>query len=116
MSHHRNRRGNKSSFSSNYNKSKSSNYQDFNRTSNNSNYNFRLYENDRQDRINQIADDDDGDLIVERQLQSTNTEKPSRIIQANDRRHDAVIFGDKTIEGKLLFISIKGRHEVFFFI
>jgi len=80
--------------------------QAYNKSSNNTNesrnnYNFHLYENDRQDRINEIADDDDGDLIVERQSHSISTEKPSRIIEANDRRHDAVIFGDKTVEGRL---------------
>jgi hypothetical protein len=60
-------------------------------------FNFNLYESGRQDRINEIADDEDGDLIVERQ--PINSEKTSKIIEANDRRHDAVIFGDKTIEG-----------------
>ncbi len=64
------------------------------------NYNLHLYENDRQDRINEIVDDDDGDLVVERQTVTSNSEKPSRIVEANDRRHDAVIFGDKTLEGK----------------
>ena len=61
-------------------------------------YDFKLYENNRQERINEIADDDDGDLIVERQKMPA--EKTSRTIEANDRRHDAVIFGDKTIEGQ----------------
>ena len=61
-------------------------------------YDLNLYEHNRQERINEIADDEDGDLIVERQLMPT--EKTSRTIEANDRRHDAVIFGDKTIEGQ----------------
>jgi hypothetical protein len=91
---------------SHYDKAKMSIRQAFNKPLTNSddsrnNFNFNLYENDRQDRINEIADDEDGDLIVERQSQSTNSPKPSRIIEANDRRHDAVIFGDKTVEGRL---------------
>jgi hypothetical protein len=95
-----------SSSSSHYDRAKMSIRQAYNKSSNNTNerrnnFNFHLYENDRQDRINEIADDDDGDLIVERQSHSINTEKPSRIIEANDRRHDAVIFGDKTVEGRL---------------
>ena len=65
------------------------------------NFDFRLYDHDRDDRINALVDDDDGDLIVQRQTQSTTTiDKPSRTIEANDRRHDAVIFGDKAVEGK----------------
>jgi hypothetical protein len=92
--------------SSHYDKAKMSIRQAFNKPSNNTddiknNFNFNLYETDRQDRINEIADDDDGDLIVERQSKSINSDKPSRIIEANDRRHDAVIFGDKTTEGRL---------------
>lgn len=66
-------------------------------------YNLHLYENDRQERINEIVDDDDGDLLVERQpLQPASIEpdRSSKIIEANDRRHDAVIFGDKAVEGK----------------
>ncbi len=103
---HRNRGGRDEKSSSHYDRAKMSIRQAYNKPSNNTNerknnYNFRLYENDRQDRINEIADDDDGDLIVERQSYTTNTEKPSRIIEANDRRHDAVIFGDKTTEGKV---------------
>jgi hypothetical protein len=103
----RHRHEEKSSSSSHYDKAKMSIRQAFNKSSNNpddtknNNYNFNLYENDRQDRINEIIDDEDGDLIVERQTQSINIEKPSRIIEANDRRHDAVIFGDKTVEGRL---------------
>jgi hypothetical protein len=106
---HKNRRDEKSTSSSHYDRAKMSIRQAYNKSSSNNtmnerktNYNFHLYENDRQDRINEIADDDDGDLIVERQSHSINTEKPSRIIQANDRRHDAVIFGDKTTEGRLI--------------
>ena len=66
-------------------------------------FNLHLYEHDRQERINEIADDDDGDLLVERQpLQPALIEpdRSTKMIQANDRRHDAVIFGDKAIEGK----------------
>ena len=66
-------------------------------------YNLHLYENDRQERINEIADDEDGDLLVERQpLQPALIEpdRSSKMIEANDRRHDAVIFGDKAVEGK----------------
>lgn len=64
------------------------------------NFRFNLYENDRQDRINQIVDDDDyGNLAGQRQQLGNTTEKTSRLIEANDRRHDAVIFGDKTLEG-----------------
>jgi len=64
------------------------------------NFRFNLYENDRQDRINQIVDDDDyGNLAAQRQQFGNTVEKTSRLIEANDRRHDAVIFGDKTLEG-----------------
>ena len=99
---HKHRRDGKSSH---YDQGNMSQRHGFNKFSTNqddrkANFNFNLYENDRQDRINAIADDDDGDLIVERQIQLNNSEKPSRIIEANDRRHDAVIFGDKTTEGK----------------
>ncbi|CAF0913570.1 unnamed protein product [Adineta steineri] len=100
---HRYSRDEKSSSSSHYDKAKMAIRQAYNKPSNNTNdiknnYNFNLYENDRQDRINEIADDEDGDLVVERQPQSINPEKTTKIIEANDRRHDAVIFGDKTIE------------------
>lgn len=61
-------------------------------------FHFHLYENDLQERINRIADDDDGDLIVDRQPNSSSTTGSNRRIEANDRRHDAVIFGDKTLE------------------
>ena len=110
MSHRHRGRDEKSS--SHYDRAKMSIRQAYNKSSNNTderrnNYNFHLYEHDRQDRINEIADDDDGDLIVERQTYSTGTDKPSRIIEANDRRHDAVIFGDKTTEGKGFFIRLK---------
>jgi hypothetical protein len=92
--------------SSHYDKAKMTIRQAFNKPSNNSddtknNFNFNLYESGRQERINEIVDDEDGDLIVERQMPTINSEKTSRIIEANDRRHDAVIFGDKTIEGRL---------------
>ncbi len=108
---YKHRRDEKPSSSSHYDKAKMSIRQAFNKPSNNTDdtkhhYNFNLYENDRQDRINEIADDEDGDLIVERQSQSITSEKPSRIIEANDRRHDAVIFGDKTIEGRLFNLII----------
>jgi hypothetical protein len=61
-------------------------------------FDIDLYEHDRQDRIDQIADDDDGDLIIERRI-PMETDQLSRVIEANDRRHDAVIFGDKQMEG-----------------
>ena len=101
-------RGREEKSSSHYDRAKTNIRQAYNKSSTTpeerkNNYNFHLYENDRQDRINQIADDDDGDLLVERPSYSTSTEKPSRIIEANDRRHDAVIFGDKTTEGRLVF-------------
>lgn len=89
--------------SSHYHKS---NRQGLNKSSNvfngpKKNFDFRLYDHDREDRINALVDDDDGDLVLQRQSQSTTTiEKPSRTIEANDRRHDAVIFGDKAVEGK----------------
>ncbi|CAF2436154.1 unnamed protein product [Rotaria sp. Silwood2] len=100
---HKHRREEKSLSYSHHDKAKMIIREAFNKSSNNSddtkqNFNFHLYESDRQERINEIADDDDGDLIVERQPQSMNSEKSSRIIEANDRRHDAVIFGDKTVE------------------
>ena len=103
---YKDRRDGKPSSSSHYDKAKMSIRQAYNKSSKNTserrgNFNFHLYENDRQDRINEIVDDDDGDLIVERQSQSISSEKPSRIIEANDRRHDAVIFGDKAVEGRL---------------
>jgi hypothetical protein len=67
-------------------------------------FNFHFNEADRQEQINRIADDEDGDLIVDRQPSvistSIGSDKHSKIIEANDRRHDAVIFGDKTTEGK----------------
>ncbi|CAF1138039.1 unnamed protein product [Rotaria sordida] len=100
---HKHRREEKSSSVSHHDKAKMVIRQAFNKSVNNSddtkqNFNFHLYESDRQERINEIVDDDDGDLIVERQSQPISSEKPSRIIEANDRRHDAVIFGDKTVE------------------
>ncbi|CAF0909221.1 unnamed protein product [Rotaria sp. Silwood1] len=100
---HKHRRDGKPSPFSHQTKAKMVIREAFNKSSNNSddtkqNFNFHLYEYDRQERINEIVDDDDGDLIVERQSESINSEKPSQIIEANDRRHDAVIFGDKTIE------------------
>lgn len=105
---HRHRRDEKPSLASHYDRAKMSIRQAYNTPVNNpgdtksNTYNFHLYENDRQDRINEIADDEDGDLIVERQIQSNSSDKPSRIIEANDRRHDAVIFGDKTVEGRFI--------------
>ena len=64
---HKNRRDGKPSSSSHYDRAKMSIRQAYNKSSNNTdeprnNFNFHLYENDRQDRINEIADDDDGDL------------------------------------------------------
>lgn len=97
--------------SSHYNKAKVPNRQAFNRSSNSpaepprKNFDFRLYDHDREDRINAIVDDDDGDLLVQRQSEILSTDRPSRIIEANDRRHDAVIFGDKEVEGKCTFSS-----------
>lgn len=98
------RRDEKSSSYSHSDKAKMTIREAYNKSSNvfddnKSKYNFTLYERDRQERINQIADDDDGDLIIERQYQALNAERPTRIIEANDRRHDAVIFGDKAVEG-----------------
>ena len=67
-------------------------------------FRFHLYDQDREERINNIIDDDDG-IIVQRQPQkpspssSIMTDRNTKNIEANDRRHDAVIFGDKTIEG-----------------
>jgi hypothetical protein len=106
---HKHRREEKaSSSSSHYDKAKLTIREAYNKPSNNNpddlktNFHFNLYEADRQERINEIADDEDGDLIIERQPQPITSEKTSRIIEANDRRHDAVIFGDKTVEGRLL--------------
>ena len=101
---HRHRREEKRSSYSHSDKAKMAIRQAYNKPSTSSDdvkqkFNFNLYDSDRQERINQIADDIDGDLIIERRLQPMNPEKSSRIIEANDRRHDAVIFGDKTIEG-----------------
>ncbi|CAF3312169.1 unnamed protein product [Rotaria socialis] len=97
------RRDEKPSSLSHQDKAKMVIRQAFNKPSNTSDepkssFNFHLYQDDRQDRINQIADDEDGDLLVERPISSNYTEKTSRIIEANDRRHDAIIFGDKTTE------------------
>ncbi|UJR27163.1 hypothetical protein I4U23_008461 [Adineta vaga] len=87
--------------SSHYDKAKQNIRQAFNKSSKDvdttrNRFNINLYENDRQERINDIVDDED--LMVERQPQFSGSEKTSRIIEANDRRHDAVIFGDKTTE------------------
>jgi hypothetical protein len=117
---YKHRRDDKSSSSaSHYDKAKMTIRQAFNKSPNDSddiknNYNFRLYETGRQERINEIADDDDGDLVVERQPQIINSDKTSRIIEANDRRHDAIIFGDKTIEGKIISLSMQFDVVVFY--
>ena len=102
---YRSRRDEKSS-SSHYDRAKHNTRQTFNKPfkdfdSRRGQFNINLYQNDRQERISALADDEDGDLIVERQPQFSGSEKTSRIIEANDRRHDAVIFGDKTTEGEL---------------
>lgn len=102
---HKHRREDKPSHYSHQDKAKLVIRQAYNKSSNTSNspkqaFNLNLYENDREERIKQIADDDDGDLMVEQQLQPIYSEKISRTIEANDRRHDAVIFGDKQTEGK----------------
>ena len=102
---HKHRREENSSPLSHSDKAKMAIRQAFNKPSNTSdnlksNFHFNLYETDRQERINEIVDDADGDLIVEREFQSFNNERPSRTIEINDRRHDAVIFGDKETEGK----------------
>lgn len=107
---HKHRREDKPSHYSHQDKAKLVIRQAYNKSSNTSNspkqaFNLNLYENDREERIKQIADDDDGDLMVEQQLQPIYSEKISRTIEANDRRHDAVIFGDKQTEGKYLFLS-----------
>ena len=102
---HKYRREDKSSSLSHSDKAKMVIRQAFNKSSNTSdnvksNFHFNLYETDRQERINEIVDDADGDLIVEKEFQSFINERPSRTIELNDRRHDAVIFGDKATEGK----------------
>ncbi|CAF0754760.1 unnamed protein product [Adineta ricciae] len=98
---HRHRRDEKSS--SHYDRAKHNTRQTFNKPfkdfdNRRGQFNINLYQNDRQERISALADDEDGDLIAERQPQFSGSEKTSRIIEANDRRHDAVIFGDKTTE------------------